>query len=492
MTVDDLPSNLTLQEKRELLALIEEKKRRASRRKLFDYYPEEGPLSRLHYPKQMRFFKMGAKYPERCIMAANRTGKTEGCTLYEATLHMTGLYPVWWEGYRFDRAIKVWFVGTTAETTRDILQRKLLGPLDNLGTGLIPGDCIVGDPKKDSGIPDAVETFTVRHVSGGISRGQFKAYKQGRKGFEGDEVDVVVYDEEPPFDIYGEGVMRTMTTKGLTLLGFTPQEGLTETVLEFLKGGINLEREGRGKGRKFIIGATWDDAPHLDAKTKKEMLEEIPVHLRGAKTKGIPSIGSGAIYPIDEEDILVKDFEIPEHWPRIYGMDVGWKATAALWAAWDRTNDIVYLTGEYKRGQTEPEVHAKAIKSRGEWIPGVIDPASAGSSQKDGTKLLNDYKELGLELYPADNTVESGLFECYKRLTTGRMLVFKSLTQWLEEFRIYRRDKKGKVVKENDHLMDPMRYIINDGLKRAVTRPMVRYRNMSVTKIMDTLPIGTV
>lgn len=482
-----LSAKMTPGQKREMLALLEEKEKRKKRRKLFTYFPDTGPLRRELYPKHLQFFAAGVKYREKAIMAANRVGKTEGCTCYEASLHMTGLYPEWWEGRRFTRPVRVWFAGTTAETTRDILQRKLLGPLDDLGTGLIPFETIIGEPKKDSGLPDCIETFLVRHVSGGTSRGQFKAYKQGRKSFEGDEQDVIVLDEEPPMDIYVECVIRTMTTGGIILLGFTPLEGLSETVLAFMPGG-QVPQEG--VTGKFLVSATWDDVPHLTDKDKKELLGTIPPYQLAARTKGVPAIGSGAIFPVDENDLLVNDFETPPYWPKAYGMDVGWNCTSAIWGDWDRANDIIYLTGEYKRGQAEPESHAKAIKCRGEWIPGAIDPASIGSSQKDGTKLMREYMDLGLNLTPADNSVEAGLFEVYTRMTTGRLKVFKSLTQWLEEFRIYRRNKKGQVVKENDHLMDDTRYLIMMMSRIAKVKPTGYRINASVTTIMNSRSIG--
>lgn len=481
-------SYLDSDERRMMLTLLKEKERRISRRKLYSYFPDTGPLRRELYKKHMKFFEAGAKYRERAILGANRSGKTESGTCYEAVTHMTGQYPKWWKGRRFDRPVKVWFAGTTAETTRDILQRKILGPVDDFGTGLVPFDCLVGEPKRDSGIPDCIETFQVRHTSGGISRGQFKAYKQGRKGFEGDEIDIIVLDEEPPSDIYGECVIRTMTTNGIVMLGFTPLEGISETVLMFMPGG-QIPKEGTTG--KYMINFTWDDAPHLTEQDKAELLDSIPPHMRAARSKGIPSLGSGAIFPVPEDDITVADFQVPEYWPKVYGMDVGWNCTGVVWVAWDRDHDIVYVTNVYKRGQAEPDVHAAAIKRRGKWIPGVADPAAWGSSQKDGSKLMEEYMELGLDLSDAENTVEAGLFEVYKRMTTGRFKVFKSCVDWFDEFRIYRRDKNGKVVKENDHLMDPTRYVIMSGLDIAKTEPKSNWmRKATVTDIMNKIQLG--
>lgn len=486
-------NDLTRDEKVVLAELMQEKYRRTLTRKLYTYYPEEGSLSRHEYPKHMMFFDAGRIYRERCFMAANRVGKTEGCTGYELALHLTGHYPDWWTGRRYDRPIRAWAAGTTSETTRDIIQRKLLGPITAIGTGLIPEADIV-DPKRDSGIPDAIGTVQVRHYTDGIEDGlsslSFKAYKQGRKSFEGDEQDCIMLDEEPPADIYIECVIRTMTTGGLIMLGFTPLEGISETVLMFMPGGQISAPNVTGK---FMVSATWDDAPHLSQKDKDELWSSLPPHQRDARSKGIPSIGSGAIYPVSETDILVDPFQFPDYWPRAYGFDVGWKATASVWGAVDRENDILYLYSEYKKGHSEPPVHVQAIKNRGAWIPGVGDPASRASNQRDGESLLNEYISLGLDLSLADNTVEAGLFDVYTRMVTGRLKVFKTLVQWLEEFRIYRRDEKGKVVKDNDHLMDATRYLVRSGISCARIMPVETYairNNIEQAEGYDPLRFG--
>lgn len=223
---------------------------------------------------------------------------------------------------------------------------------------------------------------------------------------------------------------------------------------------------------KYTVFAGWADVPHLSEKTKRELLSSTPPHLRDARSKGIPSLGAGAIYPVPEEDITVDDFEIPAHWPRVYGLDVGWNRTAVPWGAWDRESDTVYLYAEHYRGQAEPAIHAAAINARGDWIPGVIDPAARGRSQRDGEQLLQAYLDLGLEIQPAINGVESGIYEVWERLSTGRLKIFKSMRAWLSEYRIYRRDEKGRIVKENDHLMDATRYLIVSGLDVARVKPV--------------------
>lgn len=460
----------------EYLQLLEEKARRTRTRKILTYYPDDGPLRRELYTKHMAFFEAGRKYIERLFMAANRVGKTEGAGGYEMTLHLTGDYPAWWQGKRFDQPIDAWAAGDTAKTVRDIIQEKLCGNIGKgeLGTGLIQKDKIERYTLK-TGVSDAIDVLYVKHKSGGISQLTFKSYDQRRESFQGTKKDVVWLDEEPALDIYTECLLRTTDTtggddaNGLMILTFTPLMGMSETVMQFLPGG---QIEERKDGTKFVIMATWDDVPHLSQKTKDALWNAIPPFQRDARSKGIPQLGAGAIYPVPETDILVDDFPIPEHWPRGYAMDVGWNRTAAGFYALDRDNDVLYRIGEHYRGEAEPAIHAQAIKARGEWLKGVIDPAARGRSQIDGSQLLQDYIDLGLDLEAAFNGVESGIYQVWERLSTGRFKVFKSCVNWLFEFRLYRRDEKGRIVKKNDHAMDEMRYMVTSGIERMILKPV--------------------
>ena len=466
--------------KLELAAVLEEKLRRQRERKLLSYYPETGPLRREAYPKHMAFFAAGPRYRERLMMAANRVGKTEGIGGYELTLHLTGRYPEWWRGRRFAKPVSAWAAGDTGKTTRDILQQKLLGPPGYYGTGLIPKEDILRTPAK-AGIADAVEMIVVRHESGGESRVVLKSYDQRRESFQGTEQDIIWLDEEPPLDIYTESLLRTMTNDGMVMLTFTPLLGMSETVMAFLRDGEVCER---AEGTKFVGMATWDDVPHLSQKQKEDLWSSIPPFQRDARSKGVPQLGAGAIYPVPESELVVPDFEVPVHWPRVFGMDVGWNKTAAVFGALDQQSDTLYLYSEHYRGQAEPAIHAEAINARGRGIPGVIDPASRGRTQVDGQQLFVRYRQMGLDLTVANNAVETGIYDVWQRMSTGRLKVFKSMTNWVAEFRLYRRDDKGRVVKENDHLMDATRYLVVSGLNRAALSLKKRMQ-----KLIDVVPV---
>lgn len=237
--------------------------RREKFRKIFTYYPDDGPLRRELYPRHMEFFAAGGTHellptcPDDCdgrphrdrlALCANRVGKTEGMGGYETALHLTGNYPDWWVGHRFDSPISAWASGKTNESTRDIIQMKLFGPVSYRGreksvqgTGLIPADDI-GSITWKRGIQNLIDTVKIKHRTGSWSDIGLKTYEQGRGAFEGTEKHLIWFDEEPPAEVYEEAGIRLMTTRGHMLLTFTPMEGMSKVVLEFIPGGSLPDR----------------------------------------------------------------------------------------------------------------------------------------------------------------------------------------------------------------------------------------------------------
>jgi hypothetical protein len=251
---------------------------------------------------------------------------------------------------------------------------------------------------------------------------------------------------------------------------------------------------------RMVICADWDNnAPHLTPEAKAELWASIPAYQRDARTKGIPQLGAGVIYPIPEDDILVDAFTIPDHWPRGYGLDVGWNRTAVIWMAKNPDTGVKYFYDEHYRGEADPTVHGAAIRKRGLWIPGRIDPAARGRSQADGKKLIKLYREaiygeedltLGMRLLgPANNAVETGIYDLLMALSNGMLKVMRHrCPNWLAERRLYRRNEKGEIIKKHDHALDASRYVHASGelwlkQKPAIEEPdpLERFINRLVT-----------
>jgi phage terminase large subunit-like protein len=446
------------------------------------WFVEGTPYSIDNCPKHKAFFDASGKYNELLFCAANRVGKSLSGA-YAMACHLTGVYPSWWTGRRWSTPIRAWAAGSDAKSTRDTVQKELIGPIGSIGSGLLPLHKM-GKAFALSGVPQGIDTIQVKHISGGWSTLVFKNYQQATSAFYGTAIDYIWLDEIAPAEIYNECLIRTMTTNGIVAVTFTPLEGITPLVVNFFakadllcgaKGLAGVSKEEMDKiadsgekdarlidkrASKCIITASWDDAPWLSENAKERMLDDTPPYLRAARSRGEPAMGSGSIYPISLDEVLVKPFAIPDYYEIICGFDVGWNNTAAIWIAKNPDTEVYYVYDEYLMKQEEPVVHAHALNARGPWIPVMIDPASRGRSQVDGAQLMQKYKELGINLYPAKNEVETGLLMIWNMLATGKLKLFSNLANLHREYTLYRRDLNGKVIKENDHLLDAMRYAL--------------------------------
>lgn len=414
------------------------------------------------YLKQIAFHVAGAFKRERAFLAGNQLGKTLSAG-NEVAMHATGIYPEDWKGRRFLKPIRGWVSGITGESTRDNPQRILLGQIGSLGTGAIPKQYII-KTSAARGIPDAIETVIVRHVSGGESQLTFKAYADGREKWQGETLDLIWFDEEPPLNIYIEGLTRTNATKGFVFLTLTPLLGMSDVVMRFWNDEV---RDGLHPDRA-LIQMTIDDVEHYSAKEKKTIVDAYPEHEREARALGIPFLGSGKIFPVTEESIKEKTISVPDDWKQLIGLDFGWDhPTAAVRLAYDETTDCIHVTAAYRQSQTTPILHAVAIKSWGEWVPVAWPHDGLQHDKGSGEQLSQIYRKAGLKMvsekasFPDDrgNGVEAGLMEMLQRMQTGRLKVDSNLHEWFEEFRMYHR-KEGKVVKERDDLMSATRYAI--------------------------------
>jgi len=478
-----------------LLELLEEEKKREDFNGFTKWFDPLNPFRYGNLPKHKALFDATKHYREVLMLGGNRCGKTRAGATFLSVI-ATGLYPDDWEGIVFDGPTSSWAAGKTGQSTRDTVQEALLGPIGSWGTGSIPKDRIVRTTAR-VGIPNAVDTIEVLHVSGKISTIGLKSFDQKPSSFYGTAKHGIWLDEPCPDLVYNECLIRTMTTGGRLVHTITPKEGLTRLLSEFLSKcdllagaqrvkGLDAmmqlqEMEDRKYGREVVstkpgvnsracVQIGWADAPWLDEDAQNEIISSTPPFQREAVKYGTPSLGIGAVYPIPLDEITIsaqdaaKLHPLPAYWRYIYGFDVGWNKTAAIFLAHDIDNDIVYVVDEYYQGQREPELHAMHIKARGgDWQIGVIDPASAGSNQMDGDKLIRVYRShpISLRIREADNAVEAGIAKVWSRLSSGKLKFFPNTFNLQNEYLLYRRDENGRVVKENDHALDALRYAIN-------------------------------
>jgi len=436
------------------------------------YFADSGPFAREFYPKHIEAMAATAKYKRCTIFGANRVGKTLGWARAGGA-YATGKYPHWWEGRRFHKPVIIWACGVTRPLVRDSLQLYLIGSRERLG-GFIQADDIVD---VSWGKDDCAVRAIIRSEFGGLSTIEFKTYDMNPERFQSGTVDVVILDEEPKAFIYTEAVTRTMTTGGLVLTGFTALHGVTPLIAHLLPEFADGEATTPEESSHWYTFIGWDDVPeeHLSAKYKKETRASYLPHEIDARTKGIPRLGSGKVWPVDSDTFVVPDFDPPAHWPRIAAVDPGFNhPTGLLRGAYDMENDALYVYGEYRKNMEHLAVHCEAIMRGGAWVPCVIDPA--GANIDDGDRVYAQYvKNLRNPCFRAEKGITKGLQEVYDRMLDGRFFVMKSCRMWIGEYNIYSRDERGRIIESTEQhhfdLMACTRYLAL-GIKYAKQKPL--------------------
>jgi phage terminase large subunit-like protein len=451
----------SLPKKLQLKILLEEKQRRLKRTKLYRYPP---------YEKQKEFHNSGALVHERLFMAGNQLGKTLSGA-YEAAMHLTGEYPDWWKGIRFDKPVKMWVGGETSELIRDTSQRLMLGEIRaEWGTGTLPFDKIAVIRTKN-GVNDAVDYILVKHKSGGLSKVNFKSYDQGRGKWQGETIDIIWLDEEPPYDIYTEALTRTNRgQRGQRLyMTFTPLKGMSATVNRFLSDDPKV----RGKSvRVTQMGIA--DVDHYSDEEKEQIIGSYPEHEREARSNGNPILGSGRVFAIADSDITCAPFTIPGHFVWIAGMDFGGASgtshpAALAKIAHDKDSDIVYITAVWRRNEVTHADIASAARGFGA-IPFAWPHDGLQTDRKSGETYAEEFRLEGINMLPehatfpplpngksGGNGLEAGVLLMDKMFRKGKLKVFSTCGEFFEEFRLYHR-KDGQIVKVRDDILCAVRY----------------------------------
>jgi phage terminase large subunit-like protein len=441
-------------ELREILSGLQALDYRKTYQKFYDFKP---------YPKQQVFLDLGATKPERLLIAGNQNGKSQ-IGAFEATCHLTGLYPENWKGRRFTKPTRGWIAGETSLVVRDVQQRKLCGEPgvdDAFGTGTIPKDLFVDKPSLARGITDAYDTIQVRHVSGGISVARFKSYEQGRTKFQGETLDWIWFDEEPPMAIYSEGITRTAATRGIAWMTFTPLQGPTEVVNRFVD---------EPSPYRETIEMSIFDAEHISPEERERMIASWPVHEREARAYGKPMLGSGAIFTAPQDSITEEPIGIiPTFWYKLGGLDFGIDHPfAAVVILWDKDADVIHVHHTHRVKDALPIQHADALKRVGAALYWAW-PNDGNVRRDDGKPMAEHYKRHGLKMLDSHATwpdgsisTEAGILEMDEREKSGRLKYANHLADLLEERRMYHRkaDGSGSIVKQKDDLISALRVAI--------------------------------
>lgn len=461
-------SRLSREQKIEFLQLSEEMKRRKKYNASNYFQP---------YAKQLAF--MNSEVPQRCLGAGNQLGKTL-CGSTEISYHATGEYPEWFKGRRFEKPVVGWVCGVTGDTVRDTTQKLLIGRIQSgdeaIGTGSIPREKILG-MVRSRGTVDLMDHIKVKHKNG-VSLIYLKSYAAGREKFQGETIDFVWFDEEPPMDIFSEG--RTRTNNGqlgqFVMLTFTPLLGMTEVATMFYTSPSEHQK---------LFQMTIDDVDHYTKEEKISIEAGYPEYEREARAKGIPVLGSGRVFQFTEAEISEPHILYPaREWYFLNGLDFGWAHPQAIaQIVWDKDNDVIHVTRAKKEKNFKPSEMWMATKI---WAEGVKTAWPHDGFQHDkssGKQLAETYRDCGFDMLYEHAThdrggfgLEAGILEMQERFSSGRLKIDETLEAFWEEYRLYHR-KDGEIVKINDDITSAIRYAVM--MKRyAEQKTTIHFRSL--------------
>lgn len=433
------------------------------------------------FDHQLKFFQTYHK-DRRGILAANRIGKTVS-TCYETAMHLTGQYPDWWQGRRYDKPVNVMMAGEGWTQVALVLQNEMLGTNDvkinkNLGTGAIPRSAIVFETMRNDGAN--CMGVEIRHRSGANSYLLFANYTQEVRQMQGFKLNIAVFDEQPPDDFFSEIVTRTATTQGQVLCSFTPLKGLNGLVSKFWHREEGYEH----------IRVSWDDVPEYDPwgepfllmETRRQLERDYLPHERDARRNGTPVQGKGAVFSINSWPTYnAKDYDFKRYinLRRVIALDLGLvnDRTVVSLIYWDEDNHEAWLHSQivvkgteeanpmhYVQHMLRPEVFGCPIVLP----PDAGTPGRYTMSSQSLREFLEQYE---LNVYPdpihnppdaqgrITNHKSFGINVMRQMLELGTFHINENCVEFLREAQSYYVDEKGR-FSDPDDCIDSARYAL--------------------------------
>jgi phage terminase large subunit-like protein len=424
------------------------------------------------YPTQLAFFADGRSGKhQRLIYGGNQTGKSRTCS-FEVACHLTGQYPHWWKGLRFNKPIRVWIVGESLMLVRDGIQKQLCGGRDNdFGTGTIPLEAFARTPVMVPGGTGAIDTIYVTHQTNGkvdgVSSATFKSFEMKRERLQSESINLIWIDERPSEDLYNELYARTAATDGHLIVSYTP-------IGEGAAAGVTyrfLSEQSPDRGVHRIAG---EEVRHISDARRAELAANLPDHERETRLEGIPQLGTGPVFPLELIPTLIKSFNpdsLPS-WARwCVGIDFGYDHPfGAVLIAWVPDLGDLYVVDSFRMERSSALYHVQRIHSmtRGLRIPIAYPHDGATHDKGSGLGLAAQYKAFGASMMASHavnhgtklNSVEPALAEMRELMYTGKLTIAGHNAELLEELRHYHRDENFKIIKQRDDLICALRYAV--------------------------------
>jgi hypothetical protein len=275
--------------------------------------------------------------------------------------------------------------------------------------------------------------------------------------------------------------MRTIDLGGEIILGMTPLKGLTWVFTDI------WEKKGTTGIEAWLMDM--DLNPHLKREDKDLVLAGLTEQEKKIRKEGKFVALHGLVYPtFDEHKHVVEPFEIPAHWRKVIAVDPHLKKpTSVLWVtvAQEQRGNIskgdFVVYRELKRDGIIPDIVAsiELASGREKIYVRIADPALNIKDNIQGQNPFDTFAEWGFPLTPANKDYQSGVFairELLDQIPSG-LHIFNTCPTLIWEFRHFSYtdiDEQGKaysekVLKRDDDMLDCLRYVINSGLRPAVS-----------------------
>jgi phage terminase large subunit-like protein len=406
---------------------------------------------------------------QRMIYGGNQTGKTLAASS-EVSWHLSGAYPAWWTGKRFNKPIRAWVVGESSILVRDTIQRHLCGALD-FGTGLIPLESFARKPVMTPGGTGTIDTIFVGHETDGKSDGTssltFKTFEQRRERLQGETIDLIHVDERPDEQVYSELLARTSASDGHVIVSYTP-------VGEGGAAGLTYRFLSEPSSDRAVFRIPSSEVKHISAERREELAESYSDAERETRLEGTPQLGAGPVFPLALLPTVVKNFDfeaIPTYARYIVGIDFGYSHPfAAVAIAWAHDTGQVWVLDSFRMEKSSALYHTQRIHgmTRGARVP-ITWPHDGHTHDKgSGLSLAMQYKHFGANMLPShavnhgtnNFSVEPALEELRELMFTGKLSIAGHNTELLDEMRNYHRDDDFKIVKQRDDMVSALRYAV--------------------------------
>ncbi len=435
------------------------------------------------HKKQVEFHK--CKKRNKWVFGGNRSGKTE-CGAVEVVYLARGIHPY----IENIDGVTGWCVSLTKQVQRDVSQNKILHYLKKEWIKEI----VMCSGKSDSPEYGIIDFIVIENIFGGESKIGFRSCDQGREKFQGVSLDFVWFDEEPPYDIYQECLMRVLDRKGRIFGTMTPLKGLTWVYNE-----IYLNENNNDEVAYFCM--EWSDNPYLSKDEIAQMSQNLSETELDSRRYGKFMDYGGLVYPeFDENENVIEPFNVPEDWQETFSIDPGLNNPLSCHFYARDYDGNVYVIAEHFEAKKDVEYHAKAIKKLAKtlnWhyghngmLCGLIDSAGAQRTLSSLKSVVDLFYEQGILLNPkVDKDMFSGIskVKSYIKNAEGkrRLFIFKNCVNLIREIKSYFWSEGDNPIKRDDHALDELRYYImsiNSDKKAKSTKSIVMRDKQKLTK----------